>query len=260
VAVGSAILTGRIAVISSTVENYLKQIYLAEQAGDPAAPVSTGALAAALHVTPGSATAMVQALAESGLVSYEPRRGARLTEEGRRLALRVVRRHRLVELFLVETLGMDWSEVHAEAELLEHAISDAVLERIDRLLGHPSTDPHGDAIPSAAGRVPRRDLRSLADCEPGAPFEIARVGNQDPDFLRFANEHGLRPGRVLRVEGHDRTADTVTIRLGAGAPLVVGSTAARRIFVQSPPSAARYDDRHGDHDERHPRARRPDRR
>src|SRR5215203_2297151 len=130
---------------TSTVENYIKQIYLAQQQS-PGELVSMGALAGAMNVVPGTATTMIKALADSGLVDYEPRGGTRLTRGGEQLALHVLRRHRLVELFLVRVLGMDWSEVHAEAEELEHAISDKVLDRIDAFLGHPETDPHGDPI------------------------------------------------------------------------------------------------------------------
>src|SRR5215211_3230796 len=168
-----------------TVENYVKQIYLEQQSvdaeGGADALVPMGRLAAAMGVVPGTATTMVKALSDSGLVAYEPRGGVRLTRGGEQLALHVLRRHRLVELFLVRVLGMDWSEVHDEAEELEHAISDKVLDRIDALLGHPSVDPHGDPIPSAQGKVaaPRR-LHSLADCPTGARLRVARVTDQDP--------------------------------------------------------------------------------
>src|SRR6058998_1350305 len=138
---------------SSTVEDYLKQIYLEQQSGGQGQLVPMGKLAAAMGVVPGTATSMVKALADSGLVTYEPRGGARLTRGGEQLALHVLRRHRLVELFLVKVLGLDWSEVHAEAEELEHAVSDKVLERMDDVLGRPSVDPHGDPIPSAKGKV-----------------------------------------------------------------------------------------------------------
>src|SRR5215213_586226 len=127
---------------SSTVENYVKQLYLEQRA--PRQLVPMGRLAAAMGVVPGTATSMVKALSDAGLVEYEPRGGARLTRGGEQLALHVLRRHRLVEVFLVKVLGLDWSEVHAEAEELEHAISDKVLDKIDKLLGHPSVDPHGD--------------------------------------------------------------------------------------------------------------------
>src|SRR4051794_38837967 len=151
---------------TSTVEDYLKAIYTAQQGSGL---VAMGALAAAMKVAPGTATAMVKTLAEAGLVDYEPRGGVRLSGKGERLALHVLRRHRLVELFLVEVLGLDWSEVDEEAEELEHAISDRVLERIDQLLKHPQVDPHGDPIPSSKGKLPSRTLASLAECDLGRP-------------------------------------------------------------------------------------------
>src|SRR6476620_1488806 len=135
---------------SVTVENYLKQLYLSQQE-DPDRLVAMGKRAGAMGVVPGTATTMVKALADSGLVTYEPRGGVRLTRGGEQLALHVLRRHRLGELFLVKVLGLDWSEVHEEADELEHAISDKVLEKSDAYLGRPSTDPHGDPIPTAKG-------------------------------------------------------------------------------------------------------------
>lgn len=133
---------------SSAVEDYLKRIFL-EQTEDAGKRVPTGQIAQALGVTPGTATAMIKTLAGSGLVAYEPYAGVRLTEAGLQLATHVVRRHRLVELFLVEVMGMDWSEVHADAEVLEHAVSERLIERIDAMLGFPAADPHGDPIPGA---------------------------------------------------------------------------------------------------------------
>src|SRR5678815_1500091 len=161
---------------SSTVENYLKQIYLEQQLA-PDELVSMGKLAASMGVVPGTATSMVKALADSGLVSYEPRSGAKLTKGGEQLALHVLRRHRLVELFLVKVLGLDWSEVHDEAEHLEHAVSDKVLERIDAILGHPSVDPHGDPIPTSEGKVAPQKLLSLAECEPHQRLRITRIAD-----------------------------------------------------------------------------------
>src|SRR3954462_11973684 len=160
---------------SSTVENYLKQIYLEQQAAhtDEAGLVAMGRLASAMGVVPGTATSMIKALADSGLVQYEPRGGVRLTHHGEQLALHVLRRHRLVELFLVKVLGLDWSEVHAEAEELEHTISDKVLERIDALLEHPSVDPHGDPIPTAKGKLAEPRHISLLNCEKGQRLRVA---------------------------------------------------------------------------------------
>src|SRR5829696_3057976 len=186
-----------------TVENYLKTIYTEQQrgggGGDGDQLVAMGAMASAMGVTPGTATAMVKALAESGLVDYEPRGGVRLSTKGEKLALHVLRRHRLVELFLVEVLGLDWSEVDEEAEELEHAISDKVLEKIDDFLGHPEVDPHGDPIPTAKGKVARRSLTSLAKCDLGRPMRVARVMDQDPQFLQFVDRHSLKPGTQVVV-------------------------------------------------------------
>src|SRR5688500_14425270 len=176
---------------TSTVENYLKQSYL-EHSTAPDHLVTMGRLASAMGVVPGSATSMVKALADSGLVEYEPRGGVKLSRGGEQLALHVLRRHRLVELFLVKVLGLDWSEVHDEAEELEHAISDKVLERIDDLLGHPTTDPHGDPIPTAKGKVSEGRYPSLADCPVNRPLRVVRVMDQDPRFLQFVEKCGLR--------------------------------------------------------------------
>ena len=148
---------------SSTVENYLKAVYLGTSrlpAGTRLLPM--GQLAAALGVAPGTATTMVKALAESGLVEYEPYNGVCLTEAGSKLAATVLRRHRLVELFLVQVMGMRWDEVHDDAEHLEHAVSDRLIERMDEMLGHPETDPHGDPIPGPEGHDPRAPTRDAA--------------------------------------------------------------------------------------------------
>src|ERR1700677_4514193 len=141
---------------TSTVENYLKQLYLEQRTTGADPMVAMGRLAAAMGVVPGTATSMVKALADSGLVVYEPRGGVKLTRSGEQLALHVLRRHRLVELFLVKVLGLDWSVVHDEADTLEHAISDRVLERMDALLNHPTVDPHGDPIPTPKGQLHER--------------------------------------------------------------------------------------------------------
>src|SRR3954469_24280150 len=169
---------------SSTVENYLKQIYLEQQGQQAGELVAMGRLATAMSVTPGTATTMIKALAEANLVTYEPRTGVRLTKPGEQLALHVLRRHRLLELFLVKVLGLDWSEVHDEAEHLEHAISEKVIERIDALLGHPSTDPHGDPIPTSKGKVSSQKLQNLAECPLNANVRIARIMDQEPAFLQ----------------------------------------------------------------------------
>lgn len=216
---------------TSTVEDYLKQLYL-EQQSAPEKLVPMGRLATLMGVVPGTATTMVKALADSGLVTYEPRTGTQLTPAGQQLALHVLRRHRLVELFLVQTLGLDWSEVHDEAEELEHAISDKVLDRIDALLGHPATDPHGDPIPSRAGQVAYPPTQSLADCALGQAFRISRVMDQAPTFLQFIERCGLRPGTVVVVSSRDPQADAAVIQLEGRPVLTLGTTAAAKVLVE----------------------------
>ncbi len=216
---------------SSTVEDYIKQLYLEQQRyRDELVPM--GRLAEAMGVVPGTVTTMIKTLADSGLVSYEPRSGVRLTPGGERLALHVLRRHRLVELFLVKTLGLDWSEVHAEAEELEHAISDKVIERIDALLGHPETDPHGDPIPSAHGSMPAHGHCTLRDCEPGRPMVVARILDQDAAFLQFADRCGLVPGTALTLVSYDATADAVVWKSSGRGTHTLGAAAADKIAVQ----------------------------
>jgi DtxR family Mn-dependent transcriptional regulator len=220
---------------TSTVEDYIKRIYL-EQQRSGGGLVSFGRLASAMEVVPGTVTTMVKALADANLVAYEPRQGVRLTESGEKLALHVLRRHRLLELFLVKVLQLDWSEVHGEAEQLEHAVSDLVLERMDALLGHPGFDPHGDPIPSAAGRVVEPKLHSLVSARAGETGSIARITDQDARFLRYATEQGLMPGARIRIESTDPVGDSVTIRLGGGS-LTLGRAAAAKILIESQPDS-----------------------
>jgi DtxR family Mn-dependent transcriptional regulator len=219
-------------VASSTVENYIKRLYL-EQQHRPGELVSMGKLASAMGVVPGTATTMVKALSDAGLVSYEPRGGVKLSRGGEQLALHVLRRHRLVELFLVKVLGLDWSEVHAEAEELEHAVSDKVLERIDALLEHPSVDPHGDPIPPPKGRPHATPPRNtLADCEPGKTYRIARVVDQSTSFLQFIDRCGLVPGVTITTEGREEMADAIRVRTRGADPVTLGTSAATKLQVE----------------------------
>ena len=216
---------------TSTVEDYLKRIYLAEQAS-PGVRVLTGRIAGDLGVTPGSATAMIKALADSGLVEHEPYAGVRLTSSGRQLAAHVVRRHRLVELFLVEVMGLNWSEVHAEAEVLEHAVSDRLIDRIDEMLGRPAVDPHGDPIPTRQGEIAEvSGQESLAASPAGVPRFVARVIDQRADFLRLVERHGLMPGRRVIVKTRDEVLDTIEIEPQDRESLRLGMRAASRILV-----------------------------
>lgn len=215
---------------SITVENYLKHILLLSAGGDEL--VSMGALAAALAVVPGTATTMVKSLADEGFVEHRPRFGVRLTSEGRRVALNVLRKHRLVETFLVNVLKMDWSKVHPEAEQLEHAISDEVLDRLDALLGHPDTDPHGDPIPNRQGKLSAQVYATLATCVTGRALRIVRVTEQSEEFLRFVEQHGLQPGTVVRVVDRNLPAGLVTLRKSPGKPLALSLAAAGKILIE----------------------------
>ena len=217
---------------SQTVENYLKTIYLA-QTPDPEALVPMGQLASALSVVPGTATTMVKALAESGLVRYEPYMGVRLTPAGEKLASLVLRRHRLVELFLVRVLGMSWAEVHDEAERLEHAVSERIIERMDEMLGRPAVDPHGDPIPTAEGMMARPDHMDLLAAPIGTALIIERVVDQDAEFLRFVERRHLVPGAEIVIEAREPAADFVRVRGKSGEPITVGARAASKLLVSA---------------------------
>lgn len=212
------------------VENYLKHVLLLSEGGGEL--VSMGALAGALAVVPGTATTMVKALADEGLVEHQPRQGVRLTSEGRRVALNVLRKHRLVETFLVTVLKMDWSKVHEEAEQLEHAISDEVLDRLDALLGHPETDPHGDPIPSPQGKLSSQVYATLATCVTGRSLRIVRVTEQSPEFLQFADQHKLLPGARVSVTDRNLTAGLVTVKRNGGRTVALSVVAAAKILVE----------------------------
>ena len=215
---------------SITVENYLKHILLLAEETDGL--VSMGALAASLEVVPGTVTTMVKALASEKLVEHRPRQGVRLTEKGRLLALSVIRRHRLVETFLVNVLKMDWASVHMEAEQLEHAISDDVLDRLDALLGRPSTDPHGDPIPSAQGKLSSQVYATLATCLVAKPLRIVRITDQSAEFLQFAEQHGLLPGASVRVADRNLAASLVTLKRSSGPSTPLSLAAAGKILVE----------------------------
>jgi DtxR family Mn-dependent transcriptional regulator len=174
---------------------------------------------------------MIKALAETNLVAYEPRTGVRLTKAGEQLALHVLRRHRLVELFLVTVLHLDWSEVHDEAEELEHSISEHLLEKIDAYLGRPGFDPHCDPNPSSNGTVAHRHLLRLADADAGKTVRIARVVDQDERFLKFVERQGLKPGARVTLETRDTLADALAVRLKDGRLITLGTTAAGKILV-----------------------------
>src|SRR5213595_3765382 len=218
---------------SSTVENYLKAIYQGQSSlARDQRLVSMGHVALSLGVTPGTATTMVKALAESGLAEYEPYSGVRLTAAGGRLAGLVLRRHRLVELFLVQVMGMSWAEVHDEAEQLEHVVSERLIERIDEMLGHPTQDPHGDPIPNPDGAITPRDLDTLLTCPVGTPLKVTRIADQDPAFLRFIENNDLKPGEAIEVETRDTAADSVRLLGKARTAITIGARAASKLLVE----------------------------
>jgi DtxR family Mn-dependent transcriptional regulator len=217
---------------SYTVENYLKAIYQAQVVlAEPQGLVPMGQLASALGVVPGTATSMVKALAESGLVTYEAYAGVRLTHAGEKLAAMVLRRHRLIELFLVKVMGMSWAEVHEEAEHLEHAVSDRLIDRIDEMLGRPDADPHGDPIPDPEGQVARRSYESLLTCPLHVPVKVTRISDQDAEFLRFIESSQLKPGEIVEIEERDAAADRVKLKRRDDR-ITIGTRAAAKLMVQ----------------------------
>lgn len=155
---------------------------------------------------------MLKHLSEIQLVDYQSRKGGRLSQEGKEMALRLLRYHRLIETFLFKTLGYDWSEIHEEAEVLEHAVSERFIQRIDQLLGHPRIDPHGDPIPSESGEMITPNTVLLSDIPSGTECRIARIRNTEPDFLRLLFSQGVTPGSVLQVVQNIPAAESITLR------------------------------------------------
>jgi DtxR family Mn-dependent transcriptional regulator len=179
-----------------TVENYLKAIYALQLTEGRA---KSKAISERLDVSVPSVTSMLQSLASDGMVDYQPYKGVALTAQGRKTALNVIRKHRLIEMFLVNVLDYTWDEVHAEAESLEHAVSNELAARIERFLGDPQFDPHGDPIPTAEGEVYHRELRPLNEVEPGQSVKIARVLDQQPTVLRHLSKLGLEISQEVEV-------------------------------------------------------------
>jgi len=214
---------------SLTVENYVKTIFqiCASAGGQPAA---TGQLAVALGVSPGSVTSMLKTLSESNLATYMPYEGVQLTAAGNALALRVVRRHRLIELFLVRTLDLTWDEVHEEAEHMEHAVSDRLVDRIDAYLGYPEEDPHGDPIPKSDGSLDQDRGVALSQCDTGQQFRLARVIDQSPEFLRYLSSVGLPLGATGNVIVNQPEAGIVTVAVDE-LQTTLGRAAADKILV-----------------------------
>ena len=214
--------------LTRSVEDYLKVIYhLSSQGGF----ATTSDIAAMLLVAPPSVSGMVKRLSETGLIEHVPYRGVQLTNQGRRAALRMIRRHRILEVYLTQQLGYDWDNVHAEAERLEHAVSDELIERMAGALGEPRYDPHGAPIPTAAGEIEEAELVALADADVGAEVELRQVDDDDPARLRYLADQGLTPGTRLAVVDRQPFNGPTTVRIGQ-ASRVVGQELARALWCR----------------------------
>jgi DtxR family Mn-dependent transcriptional regulator len=216
--------------LSRSVEDYLKAIYGLSEQGDAA---STSAVAEMLDVQPASVTGMVKRLAEGGLLEHLPYRGVRLTDAGTREALKILRRHRIIETYLCERLGYAWDDVHVEAERLEHAVSDNLIERMAAALEFPSHDPHGAPIPTEAGDIETIDFTTLSEATPGRTVRIRAVQDDDPEHLRAVEALGLLPGARVRVESRADDSLRISVEVGDGGDEShsVHPDVARHVFV-----------------------------
>jgi DtxR family Mn-dependent transcriptional regulator len=218
--------------LSGPVEDYLKAIYDLERVGEPAA---TNDIALQLRVSAASVSGMVRRLADLGLITHEPYRGVRLTADGRHAALRTLRRHRILECYLTEVLGYPWDRVHEEAERLEHAASEELIERMAAALGDPAQDPHGAPIPTRDGRVEESTLRSLAEMGQGDRVRVRRMQDEDAERLRYLAELGIRPGALVRVLDKAPFDGPITLWVddaAGGATRAIGVALADQVFVE----------------------------
>lgn len=218
--------------LSGPVEDYLKAIYDLERVGEPA---TTNDIALQLRVSAASVSGMVRRLADQGLITHEPYRGVRLTTDGRHAALRTLRRHRILECYLTEVLGYPWDRVHDEAEQLEHAASEELIERMAAALGDPVHDPHGAPIPTRDGRVEESTLRSLAEMGQGDRVRVRRMQDEDAERLRYLAELGIRPGALVRVLDKAPFDGPITLWVdaaGGGAQRAIGVALADQVFVE----------------------------
>jgi DtxR family Mn-dependent transcriptional regulator len=225
-------------VASENVENYLKRIFLIEAGGGR---VSTSSLSEKLQISPASVSEMVKRLADGGNVLYTPYKGVQLTEKGRRKALRIIRLHRLWELFLVKVLNYSWDEIHDEAELLEHITSEKLEQRLDAFLGYPTLDPHGDAIPTAAGVVNGANGVPLARAK-AASVVVKRVSDEDPEILKYADRLGISINKVVNVMEKISFDGSFRVKIG-GKEHFISAKLAENLFVE--PVSGRKGKRHG---------------
>jgi DtxR family Mn-dependent transcriptional regulator len=216
-------------MVSATSENYLKTIHTI---GGSEHSISLGALARALNLTPGTVTTMARQLADDGLVHYLPRRGIRLTDLGRTTAIQIIRRHRIIEVFLADSLGMPASEIHPEAEILEHAFSDHVINLLDKFLDHPAFDPHGSPIPDASGHLRTTSLNPLTQRPEGHRYLIHRFTRNDAEFTDWLATFGFTIGTTIGFHKWDRLTDIVTLETAGGRRIQVGESAASSLLVE----------------------------
>lgn len=218
--------------LSESSQDYLKAVYgLSEWSNEP---VTASAIAGRVGVKLSTASDAIRKLAGQGFIHHEPYGAVTLTGQGREYALEMVRRHRLIETFLLEILHYRWDQVHEEADALEHAVSDLLIERIDELLRFPERDPHGDPIPRADGSIVLPEAMLLTDAEPGELVKVERVSDADPGLLQYLAEHGIQFGTVVEVQPAAPYADTVTVLArGEEAPLTIGETAAQAVWVSN---------------------------
>ena len=212
--------------LSESIQDYLKTIYDLRHENER---VTTNALAARLNIAAASVTGMLKRLAEMKLVAYEPYQGASLTPAGEKTALEVIRHHRLIELYLTEAMGYSWDQVHAEADKLEHAISENFVDRISQMLGDPKVDPHGDPIPAKDGTVASSSRTTLREAQAGSVVRVERVRDEDAALLRQVAELGLRPPAVVTIGAHE--GDQLHVTLPTGEDRVVSYDIAQHIFV-----------------------------
>jgi DtxR family Mn-dependent transcriptional regulator len=214
---------------SQSVEDYLKAIYKLEASLDGKG-VSTSKLAKEMGVANASVTNMVKRLSDLGMVTYESYYGSKLTDAGRKIALEMIRHHRLLELYLTEMLGYSWDEVHEEAEKLEHHISEQFEDTISELLNHPEFDPHGDPIPTKDGLMPKLGLKPLSAVEVNHTYEVKRVKNQRPDFLRYLDNYNLTPGAKVELKRREPFDGPLTLTVN-GTDITLGFKIAKDILV-----------------------------
>jgi DtxR family Mn-dependent transcriptional regulator len=223
-----------VASLTAPAEDYLKAIYDLERSGNAA---GTNEIASQLAIAPASVSGMVRRLAEQGLIEHERYHGVRLTEAGRRAALRTLRRHRIIEAYLAQALGYAWDRVHDEAERLEHAASDELIDRMAAAIGEPAHDPHGAPIPTREGSVDEQALTSIDELAVGERARIRRVSDRDADRLRYLAELGMTPGTTFEVVERAPFDGPITVRLDDGTARSVGRALARQVLVEAPEGA-----------------------